>query len=520
MIPKDLKRKCLRKGGIIDNQEDSLIFNKYQVSVQKNQLTSQDDIFMNPDPSKVANMKSGNYTKLNDKGYVPEETKLENNDIIFGKVTPIPDAGPDSKPYRDSSESFKMNATGVVDKMYIDIQNQDGYLTREASIRSERIPRIGDKYACYDDQTEILTTDGWIYFKDLTKNHYVATLVDNKLEYQQPLMTHSYDYNGKMYSVKSNHVDLVVTPNHGMWVKLRGNKGYRRIVYIPKNINNKYVKNNTYFVLPAHENNKERLLDLKTFVEFFGIWIAEGWANHHTSFAAHKPRVKDALIRLCRILNLEISTCFDNKNAGEKNIWYIVDKQLNEYMKPFSVGATNKKLPEWVWSLTRENCRILINGMMLGDGHSMKGTTTRRYDTSSHELADDFQRLCLHAGYACNITKKHDAGMTSTIKTGYNKGCVITATVDGYRMSVIETQTEPKVNKNKKRNLKQNDNDKSEWINTQDKWIDYKGKVYCCSVVGSKSAKLTINGVDLDVGGVLYVRRNKIPVWSGNSRMG
>lgn len=147
--------------GIKNNQEDSLIFNrssiqrgkfraayykKYLLSVQKNQSTSQDDIFMKPDPSKVMNMKNGSYDKLNDKGYAPEETQLVTHDVIFGKVTPVGDANEVGKPYRDSSEMYKMFPPGVVDRVYIDIQNQDGYLTRKASIRSDRVPRIGDKY--------------------------------------------------------------------------------------------------------------------------------------------------------------------------------------------------------------------------------------------------------------------------------------------------------------------------------------------------------------------------------------
>jgi hypothetical protein len=36
-------------------------------------------------------------------------------------------------------------------------------------------------------------------------------------------------------------------------------------------------------------------------------------------------------------------------------------------------------------------------------------------------------------------------------------------------------------------------------------WKEYNGKVYCCRVQGP---------------GAVYVRRNKIPVWSGNSRHG
>ena len=35
-------------------------------------------------------------------------------------------------------------------------------------IRSERIPGIGDKLACYDDTHEVLTFEGWKNIKDIT----------------------------------------------------------------------------------------------------------------------------------------------------------------------------------------------------------------------------------------------------------------------------------------------------------------------------------------------------------------
>jgi DNA-directed RNA polymerase II subunit RPB2 len=144
------------------NQEDSLVFNKsaiergkframylrkYMIQIQKNQSTSQDDQFMKPDPSKVVGMKYGSYDKLNDRGYAPVETQLVSGDVIFGKVTPIEDPNNTGKCFKDSSESYKMFPPAVVDRLYLDIQNQDGYMTRKASIRSERIPKIGDKYS-------------------------------------------------------------------------------------------------------------------------------------------------------------------------------------------------------------------------------------------------------------------------------------------------------------------------------------------------------------------------------------
>ena len=119
---------------------------KYISVAQKNQSTAQDDIFMKPDSSKVVGMRHGSYDKLNDKGYVPEETTIYNGDIILGKVSPIANVTDTSKQFKDSSEVYKSHAPAVIDKVYPDIQNQDGYEIRKVVIRSERTPMIGDKF--------------------------------------------------------------------------------------------------------------------------------------------------------------------------------------------------------------------------------------------------------------------------------------------------------------------------------------------------------------------------------------
>ena len=156
------------------NQEDSLVFNntsiqrgkfrsmylkKISVQIQKNQSTSQDDIFTKPDPMKILNPKisinkAGTpYDKLNDKGYVPEETAVSNGDVLIGKITPIQDAGNSGKQYKDSSEVYKHTiAPAIVDRVYDGIQNQDGYDIKKMLLRSERIPRIGDKFCSLHGQ--------------------------------------------------------------------------------------------------------------------------------------------------------------------------------------------------------------------------------------------------------------------------------------------------------------------------------------------------------------------------------
>ena len=119
---------------------------KYQTTLQKNQSTSQDDIFIKPDRSQVTGMRYGSYDKLNEKGYAPEETPLDNGDILIGKVSPIQPVGNSSKVFKDSSEYYKSHVPGVVDRVWTEIYNNEGYEMRKVRVRSERVPMIGDKF--------------------------------------------------------------------------------------------------------------------------------------------------------------------------------------------------------------------------------------------------------------------------------------------------------------------------------------------------------------------------------------
>lgn len=491
---------------------------KYMTSIQKNPSSTQDDIYMKPDPTKVIGMRSGSYDKLNDRGYVPQEEVIVNGDIIIGKVTPLQEStGTGNKQFKDSSEVYKSHVSGVIDRVYTDIKNQDGLETRKVLVRSERTPKIGDKFCCFLSGHEILTNNGW---KDVSQIKYgdeIACLENNKLMYKHPNMIMSYDCDEDIYYVQSNQVDLAVTKNHRMYVAGRNKKYkiekaeniYGKRIYYKKNVddgNNKTSPDGKFidleasgykFILPATSESPALKVDLKAWLTFFGIWIAEGSMKSKTQvqIATHKQRVKDALEKCNKKLKININKYHENKNDTSGNSWVTTNKNIVHYITELNVGAINKKLPEWVWSLGKDHSRILIEGMLLGDGHTMENGT-KRYDTSSKQLADDFQRLCLHAGWSTNITLKYKAGKVSVLKAKGREGETITSTVDSYRMTVIETQNEPIVNKNI------STTDKSKQL---DRYEHYKGKVYCCDVGGD---------------GIIYVRRNGIPVWSGNSRHG
>ena len=503
------------------NQEDSIIFNqssidrgifradtlkKYHSEIMKNPSTSQDDIFTKPDRNKVTGMKHGNYDKLNEHGFVPEETVINSEDIIIGKISPIQPTGNNNKVFKDNSEIFKSNVPGVIDRVHTGIYNAEGYEMYNVRVRMERKPVVGDKFTCYDDSHEVLTTDGWINIKDITINYKVASLVDNKLVYQNPIQVQSYDYNDDMYLVESKQISLCVTPNHRMWVRSRYSNNYK--IELAKDILNKkrhykkYVndiiieRNDKYFIyndynkiiyfklLNFSKNNIE--LIIKPWLTFFGIWLTEGYIDKINNsiifeFTEHKIHIQDELNNIANLLNFQVNKYKESFNNVNKHYWILNNNEIYKYFEVLSFDSINKCLPEWVWSLTPDLCKILIDGIIMSNKYTYRNK--RIYDTSSKKLADDFQRLCLHAGYTTNILIKSNNKSIQKIETIINN-------IDTYRMIITDNEFEPLVNK----------------IHTLDLMIPFKGKVYCCSVPGQ---------------GIIYVRRKHneclFGTWCGQS---
>ena len=145
------------------NQEDSLLFNKGSLDrglfvatiyhtekdEDKQKINGDEEIRCKPDTSKTKGMKFGNYNKVNNKGVVPENTLIENRDIIIAKMTPIKENKNDHTKiikYEDQSKIFKTTEETYVDKNYID-RNGDGYNFAKVRLRTIRKPVIGDKFS-------------------------------------------------------------------------------------------------------------------------------------------------------------------------------------------------------------------------------------------------------------------------------------------------------------------------------------------------------------------------------------
>jgi DNA-directed RNA polymerase II subunit RPB2 len=91
----------------------------------------------------------GNYNKVNSKGVIPENTLVENRDMIITKVVPIKENRNDHTKvikYEDQSKIYKTAEETYIDKNYID-RNGEGYNFAKVRLRTVRKPVIGDKFS-------------------------------------------------------------------------------------------------------------------------------------------------------------------------------------------------------------------------------------------------------------------------------------------------------------------------------------------------------------------------------------
>ena len=144
------------------NQEDSILFNKGAIDrglfiatvyhTEKDEdkkINGDEEIRCKPDPSRTKSMKYGNYNKINNEGVIPENTLIENRDVIISKVIPIKENKNDHTKvikYEDQSKLFRTGEDTYVDKNYIQ-RNGDGYKFAKVRTRVVRRPVIGDKFS-------------------------------------------------------------------------------------------------------------------------------------------------------------------------------------------------------------------------------------------------------------------------------------------------------------------------------------------------------------------------------------
>ena len=375
---------------------------------------------------------------------------------------------------------------------------------------------------CYDEETEVLTTEGWVPWPKVEGDEVFGTLnpETRELEYQRATEHFVAEYDGPMYHVHSQQVDLLVTPNHRMWVQRvdtqaakRGEQPWR--VELATEIFHKrvrYEKGARWRGVPAEEISLPgttrrwtradsgttvtraypgRSFPAVPFARFLGWYLAEGYINNHQIvIAQNRGHVLDEIAQVIRDLGLKPYIPTSGNGSVRTSC-----TPLRDFLAGLGSGALNKRVPAMVQGWEPDLIREFLETFIRGDGSTHGSNGHQVIYTISKEMADDLQILAIKAGWSANIRVDDRVGLERRMASGQVfknlNPCFIVSLQRDSRLQphVDHNRAAPHPN----RFLDAN--------GYQDSMVQYAGRVYCVKVPN----------------GLLFVRRNGKPVVSGNT---
>jgi len=386
---------------------------------------------------------------------------------------------------------------------------------------------------CYSEDTRVLTRDGFKHFYELTYEDELATLnpETEKIEYHKPTKIFVFDYKGPMVHFRSRSIDLLVTPDHKVYVASHNRANFRLVEaskLVGKTVWFKRTaswdgENPQFLELPKPEATNARrektyreALSLRRqgyklreiaervgvsantlcdwfyhgdkpnpygrcvttlkllekvptdkWVKFMGWWISEGSLNFGQNSNYVVQITQKDPQNRREIIDLVNEIGFTHRVDKSRMNISFNSRQVAEYLRKF---WKPKRIPPELKRLSPKMLEILLTTLARGDGYLENGRL-RRFYTSSSALVNDVVEIAVKCGYAVTVRFRKRIKTLPNGKTVESEGFVVN------------------FSRPKKGNK------------ASSKLVSYSGKVYCVEVPNH----------------IIFVERNGRTCWSGNS---
>lgn len=296
-------------------------------------------------------------------------------------------------------------------------------------------PTLTDISGCHDATTEYLTRhSGWKTYDQYVPGEEVLAYdpTTGTTRWEIPTAITTYYHNDDMIAFKGYGLDLLVTPNHRMNVKPLHAKWYVphgetrpertlprdwRAVEAGQLLNGEHL---TPIAAPLEDEFEEPNhivldagYDSDDFLRLMAWYITEGHMSMRAPSISQNEGSHQHILDLLDRMGVKYRDYVSapTRKGGTANhhsirIYARSHPELAHWLPTFcGEGSARKHLPGMVWMLPARQKQILLDTLLLGDGHSYPSGQDV-YTTTSPQLADDVQRLAMELGRCAKITPR------------------------------------------------------------------------------------------------------------------
>jgi len=288
------------------------------------------------------------------------------------------------------------------------------------------IAGISVGHPCYDSQTRVLTEDGLKFFDELSPKDKIASLnpKTKELEFQHPLKIYHFPYRGEMIRIFQKHYDLLVTPNHYLYIKHRRWNDFKLLK--ANDVLSRYARDSLEFLCTANWSGKvpsdfslpkvkckklARDVSMKDILKLCAWYISEGFlgSGYRVMICNSKSEALSEIEELVERLGFK---SWREKTGHAERVTF-KSKQLFTFLaESCGRGNRNKRVPKFIKELDRELIEYFLLEICRGDGHletrgNLKGKP-RYYCTSSERLANDICELAVKIGLTPKLIRRNE----------------------------------------------------------------------------------------------------------------
>lgn len=336
-----------------------------------------------------------------------------------------------------------VNAERAFESALTDWNAYNKWLTERNPYRRQLEINCG--YDCYTADTEFLTATGWKLFDQVTNDDKLATvymgprLIEHKpftLEYQSPTERFDGTFSGNLYNLVGNHIDVSVTPNHRLLVKKverKSKKEYEWGLVEAASLPDCFDVLNT--IVPktkTYQRAVEARLDcvpIRVYLTLMGWYLSDGcmlFKENNTPKSIRISQKKGGRLHwyMSRLHNKWKNAISSSMFAYNRTptdfrdyeiIEIILDVRNNEVVSKMYKDCgcrEEKRIPRWVFKLSRYDMMLVLRGALLGDGTLREHKTvddTWIYYSKLRGLADDIQELAFLCGFQTSLYGPYDS---------------------------------------------------------------------------------------------------------------